>query len=82
MLERWVTHINDLNTALDLVPQAMDKFTGSTIIDTDGAVNTPHNYTIEVLSCKSDLKRHIYSHRGLIMSKPLHSTEGVQVNTV
>jgi hypothetical protein len=53
----------------------MDKFTGSTIIDTDGAVNTPHNYTIEVLSCKSDLKRYIYSHRGLIMSKSLHSTE-------
>ena len=60
----------------------MDKFTSSTIKDTDGTINTPHNQAIEVLSCKSDLKRHIDSHRGLIMSKPLHSTEGIQVNTV
>jgi hypothetical protein len=82
MLKYWVAHINDLNAALDLVPQAMDKFTSSTIIDTDSAINTPNNHAIEVLSCKSDLKRHIDSHRGLIMSKPLHCTEGVQVDTV
>jgi hypothetical protein len=60
----------------------MDKFTCSTIIDTDSTINTPHNYAIEVLSCKSYLKRHIDSHRGLIMSKPLHGTEGIQVITV
>ena len=60
----------------------MDKFARSTIIDTDSAVNTPHNHAIKVLSRKSDLKRYIDSHRGLIMSKPLHSTEGVQVDTV
>jgi hypothetical protein len=82
MSKRWATHINDLDAALDLVHQAMDKFTGNTIIDTDRAVNTPHNHAIEILSCKSDLKRYIDSHRGFIMSKPLHSTEGVQVDTV
>ena len=82
MLKPWVAHINDLNAALSLVPQAMDKFTGSTIIDTDGAVNTTNNHAIEVLSCKSDLKRNIDTHRCLIMSKALHSTERVQINTV
>jgi hypothetical protein len=81
-LRCWVAHINDLNAALDLVPQTMDKFTGTAIIDTDSAVNTPYNYTIEVLSCKSDLNRHIDSNWGLIMSKSLHRTEGVQVNAV
>jgi hypothetical protein len=77
MLKCWVAHINNLNTTLYFVPQAVDKFTGSTIIDTDRAINTPHNHAIEILSCESDLKRQIDSHRGLIMSKPLHSTEGV-----
>ena len=77
MLKHWVTHINDLNAALDLVPQAMDKFTSSTIIDADSAINTSHNHAIEILFCKSNLKGYIDSHRGLIMSKPLHSTEGV-----
>jgi hypothetical protein len=81
-LRHWFAHINDLNTALDLMRQAMDKFTGTAIIDTDSAVNTPHNYAIEVLSCKSDLNRHINSNWGLIMSKSLHRTEGVQVNAV
>ena len=76
------THINNLNAALDLVPQEMDKFASSTIKDTDSAVNTPHNHAIEVLSCKSDLKGQVDNHRGLIMSKPLHCTEGVQVDTV
>lgn len=82
MLKCLVAHINDLNAALDLVPQSMNKFTCSTIKDMDSAINTPHNHAIEVLSCKSDLKRYIDSHRDLIMSKPLHSTEGVQVDTV
>ena len=77
MLKHWVAHINDLNMALDLMPQAMDKFSSSTIIDTDNTVNTPHNHAIKVMSCKSNLKRQIDSHWGFIMSKLLHSMEGV-----
>ena len=82
MLKRWDAHINDLNAALNLVPQAIDKFTGSMIIDMDSAVNASHNHAIKVLSCKCNLKRYIDSHCGLIMLKLLHSAEGVQVNTV
>ena len=82
MLKHWDAHINDLNVALNLVPQVIDKFTGSTIIETGSAVNASHNHAIKVLSCKCNLKRYIDSHCGLIMSKPLHSTEGVQVDTI
>ena len=82
MLKCWDAHINDLNMALNLVPQAIDKFPGSMIIDTGSAVNTSHNHTIKILSCKCNLKRYIDSHCGLIMSKPLHSMEGVQVNAI
>ena len=82
MLKHWDAHINDLNVALNLVPQVINKFTSSTIIDTGSAVNTSHNHAIEILSCKCNLKRYIDSHCGLIMSKLLHSTEGVQVDAI
>ena len=82
MLKCWDADINNLNAALNLVPQAINKFTGSTIIDMGSAVNASHNHAIEVLSCKCNLKRYIDSHHGLIMLKPLHSTEGVQVDTI
>ena len=82
MLKCWDAHINNLNATLNLVPQVIGKFTGSTVIDMDSAINTFHNHVIEVLSCKCNLKRYIDSHHGLIMSKPLHSMEGVQVNTI
>jgi hypothetical protein len=58
------------------------KFTGSTVIDMDSAINTSYNHVIKVLSCKSDLNRYIDSYQSLVMSKSLHSMEGVQVDTV
>ena len=82
MLKHWDAHINNLNAALNLVPQVIDKFAGSMIIDMGSAINASHNHVIKILSCKCNLKRYIDSHCGLIMSKLLHSTEGVQVDTI